>query len=336
MSTSAKESLRDVLAALPAVSALTLAALYGLGVLLNVTQLLGAQVPVQDALPLIPLQDHLTKGLGAVFTSVALFVYGVGLFFGMLFMYAAIRSIDKKHDAIESSSNAAEAIDDALVRETQERRPGLEVELDALQDESHALQADLHAFTKEWERAKDARELAVAEVEHRMEELKRRSEESARRTKELKRRTDTASAAINRAIRLTDRLARALGAAMVLFALFVPPISAGALVVLGVLCRLGRRLASEYPLALYALVLLASTLPWGIDAYVHPAPLPRAVITTDTGIVRGSLITSNANRYVITTQRDAFRAIPVTRVRSVTVVRPDRSKQKSLFRLVFD
>ncbi len=69
-------SLQGVLTALPAVSALSVAVLYGLGVLLNVTQLLGADVPVLDALPLIPLQDHLTKGLGAVFTSPALFVIG--------------------------------------------------------------------------------------------------------------------------------------------------------------------------------------------------------------------------------------------------------------------
>jgi hypothetical protein len=71
---------RDVFAALPAVSAVTVGALYGLGVLLSVSQLVDADVAVSETLPLIPLQDHLAKGLAAVFTSVVLFAAVLAIF----------------------------------------------------------------------------------------------------------------------------------------------------------------------------------------------------------------------------------------------------------------
>jgi len=102
-------SLRDVLAGLPAVSALALATLYGIGVLLNVGQLSDARVSVSDALPLIALQDHLAKGLGEVFTSVVVSVLSALAFGAILLAYASKRSLDMLRGALNSGFAALDA-----------------------------------------------------------------------------------------------------------------------------------------------------------------------------------------------------------------------------------
>jgi hypothetical protein len=168
-SATAKLTVRDLLAALPAVSALTVAALYGLGVLLNVTQLLGAHVPVRDALPLIPLQDHLTKGLGAVFTSLLLFTIGLVVFLGILVAYASVRSFAKHEQALDASLAAAEALRDSLATEPFER-------LEVLRAESEAVHEELRAAVAEWEHSDGDDEPPVTEFERRGHEVDRRIE----------------------------------------------------------------------------------------------------------------------------------------------------------------
>jgi hypothetical protein len=100
---------RDVFAALPAVSAVTVGALYGLGVLLSVSQLVDADVAVSETLPLIPLQDHLAKGLAAVFTSVVLFAAVLAIFSLALWGYASSRSFERRRGSVAFSLDRASA-----------------------------------------------------------------------------------------------------------------------------------------------------------------------------------------------------------------------------------
>jgi hypothetical protein len=119
-------------------------------------------------------------------------------------------------------------------------------------------------------------------------------------------------------------------------AAFLPPVLAAGAAAVGLLYVLGARLLFQQPIVWVAIFVLATALPLAVDAYVHPAPLPQATIVTDTGVVRGSLITSNGDRYVITAQRNTFIAILVARVRSVTVASPRRPKRKNVLQLLFN
>jgi hypothetical protein len=126
---------RDLFAALPAVSALTLGALYTLGVFLTVSQLVGAHVPASQALPLIPLQDHLAKGLAAVFTSPLVSIWATAAFLALLFGYASSRSFERRAKAADALLDEARAQAEALVTGWRGEGEQIAADLDALEKE---------------------------------------------------------------------------------------------------------------------------------------------------------------------------------------------------------
>jgi hypothetical protein len=68
-----KWSRSDLLTALPGLAALLLGGLYALGALLTMADLRGQAINVHDALPLIPIEELLSRGIGtAVYAGVAL------------------------------------------------------------------------------------------------------------------------------------------------------------------------------------------------------------------------------------------------------------------------
>ena len=130
------EMLRDVVAALPAATAVFLGLFYGLGVLLTTTELIGAHVSVLRALPLIPLQDHLTKGLGAAFSSATLAAFFVVSLCAFIGGYSSSRRMRRR---LADFDNSVEAV----------RREVESLKTDELSEESDRLsveQSELRAM----------------------------------------------------------------------------------------------------------------------------------------------------------------------------------------------
>lgn len=77
---------RDYLAAIPAGVAVGLAVLYSTGAFLKAGQLIGADVRVRDTLPLVPLEQILALGIGAVVTSLLWVTLFTGLMWGWMLL----------------------------------------------------------------------------------------------------------------------------------------------------------------------------------------------------------------------------------------------------------
>jgi hypothetical protein len=333
---------RDLFAALPAVSALAVGALYALGVFMTVTQLVGAHVPAPQALPLIPLQDHLAKGLGAVFTSPAVFIGAAGAFITLLWGYASSRSFARR----EGESNAAL---DRL------RALTAAFKADPLWEERERLAADFETFQREFKEAgletapeddprvaafesrKDelaARTAALAEnvkrAEHRLQETNEQIDLFESHSSSLQRSNDRMRAAP----RCFERVAPFTASACFVFALFFPVDLILLPVLLGLLLLSASRVVPHYPVLGGALLVSVTLVPLIVAGYVNPTPLPAASITTDRGTTRGGLITASGDRYVVTQSRDSYVSIPASEVRSVEVKKRKRERKQSIFQLV--
>lgn len=349
-------SVRDVLAALPAVTALSVGALYGLGVLLNVTQLLDADVSVGDALPLIPLQDHLTEGLAAVFTSVRVFAIAVVAFVVVLTAYSTARSLDLHAEIRKASADAAIAIRDSL-----EDHPA-SAALAALDKTVSANETELDELRELLEQEKQARgphgnpsdELVrrVSEMDKKVAAAQKQRDDSAEEFRRMKNLLQAANRHVDRfhashaAIRkyeawanrmptLMPRIARWLGLFFLAAAPFATPVVAVVSAVEGAILLLYPKILLR-PRQMFPLVCVSVLLPWGINAYANPQPLPRATVVTDRNTTQGSLITSSNSRYVVTSESGAFVSIPASRVRSVTVQELERPRPKRVITQAID
>jgi hypothetical protein len=326
-----------VFAALPAVSATTVGALYGLGVLLSVSQLVGAGVPVSDTLPLIPLQDHLAKGLAAVFTSVVLFAAALAVFSLVLWSYASSRSVERRRGSVAASIEQAVAAATAAVD-----APGWSAE----QEQWEQLKADVAEAKRAGIPDDDPR---VAALASRLEELQvlaeARHEATTRLLAEVDQSLGAANAEKAKLQRTRDRSASVarfvaqwrglLAGALILSALFLPLDVSPAQILLGVLMFFAPTLLWHYHVALFVSLLVAAFLvPFVIALYANPAPLPAASITTDAGTARGGLITASAERYVVSQRAGSYKAIPASEVKSVTVEERKRKRPRSIFQLL--
>jgi len=355
-SPSAKPLLRDVAAGLPAVSGLALAALYGLGVMTSVTQLLGAHLPVQDALPLIPLQEHLTKGLAAVFTSLPLLVLFVLAFLTVLYLYGISRSSQRHAQTIDSSLPAAKALLESLGRND----PNAAAE--ALRAEKEAADAEARAIRAEVADVQDSpNDDARASLDEKVAKFLQRGEERRQRlqamtadldarpgqlaaVENLTRRMEEATSALSRSQRWQDlferhhtRFFRIFGAVLIIGAVLLPPVYAVGYLALGLLYGVAapKLFRHGQTVVWYALLGLVTAGPWVANYYVNPPVLPKATVVTKTGVVRGSLITFNGDRYVLSARRGSFQSLPAAEVRSVTVQGQKRPKQESVLDLLF-
>jgi hypothetical protein len=126
-----------------------------------------------------------------------------------------------------------------------------------------------------------------------------------------------------------------LGAALILSAVFTPLDAMAPQILLGVLVFFAPTLLPHYHWALFVSLLVAALLvPFVIALYANPVPLPAASITTDAGTVRGGLITSSGDRYVITQHAGSYESIPASEVKTVTVKERERGRPQSIFQLL--
>jgi len=325
-----------VLAALPAVSALALGALYGLGVLLNVTQLLGEDVPVLDALPFIPLQDHLTKGLGSVFTSLPLFVFVFFTFFGVLVAVAFERVRKERLGTLKTSVDVAtESLHEGPSAADFQALHDLREEVQSLAAETAALTktSDTTLGETQQERFRRIEELSqrLQATEGVLEPLQAEAHQMVEATVVAQQHIDHAQVeldALTRSIRLrrlldTTNTMRGIALFVFLLAPFMPWLTATGYAVIGlaVLAAPHVRVLRQsfvWPV----LVTAAVVVPLLGNLYVYPAPLPRATIAIDNGVQRGALITSSGDRYVVARRGNGFIVIPSARVRSASITRP--------------
>jgi hypothetical protein len=329
---------RDLFAALPAVSGLTLGALYALGVFLTVSQLVGADVPASQALPLIPLQDHLAKGLAAVFTSPLVLTWATGGFIALLWGYAASRSSAQREREFRVSFDAASALSDKLQADAAREHDQLQTDLD-----------NLRKYVEDAGNVSD-NDPRAALFASRLQDLTARSEaftEPERlsdRLAEVEKQIALAEAhasAIDRSVermravaRLSDRVARFLALVLFISALFVPLDLILLPVFGGLLILFWWRIMPLYPALGAVLVVSAILVPLLVAGYVNPTPLPVTSITTDRGITRGGLVTASGDRYVITRHRDSLESIPASEVRSAEVRKRKRERKPSIFQLI--
>jgi hypothetical protein len=77
------------------------------------------------------------------------------------------------------------------------------------------------------------------------------------------------------------------------------------------------------------------TVAMGLN-YYNPDPLPLLSVETDSGTVRGELITSTDSAWYVATGKDRFRGIPVSRVESSKLKSRDDPDSPTLYELIFD
>lgn len=337
-------TVRDILSGAPAVTAVALGILYGLGVLLNASEQLGAGLHVPDTLPLVPLQDHLTKALATVFGSLllgVLFLVTVG--FG-LWAVGHSRVTDREFGELQArASRLNSAVEQTgeqyaeLASIQAQESPAIDAELDALREELAGRDPDEQAPQELVDRVRAARE----RLEPLMDRARRQGEAQEAVRADLER-TQALVGTVEGRIRImrrftasSSRLLPWMGWAYIITVPLVPPIQGAGNVALGLFFILGYRLFRRDPvLALVVAVFLMLT-PYLIDAYVYPAPLPPVTVVTPKGTVRGALITQTEGRTAVATGRGSFRVIPVSQELSVTVQKPKKREPRSLLHIVF-
>jgi hypothetical protein len=333
---------RSLASAVPVVTAAMLGLLYGLGVMLNATELIGAHLRVSQTLPLIPLQDHLTKGLGAVFSSPVLAVYAVVGYVGGIALVASSRRmsvrIDEAGALAERASKEAESLDptagEAVLDDLRARAAAVlkDAELAATQEEMDAVKARYQTLSddvdKMGERAKESREKVAA--------VKALIAESDAKFSNVRERLD-------RERRVIDRFRKVLkpfAVVLAVSALFSAASAAWAAVALaaGMWWYSEQDEPPHFPVWA-AFILGLVVLAFVVDEYVNPTPLPTVTLVTTTGTVKGGLITSSGGRYVVTKAPHTFQTYPAAVVKSAdshTHSRPRSARVVTLLGRVFD
>jgi hypothetical protein len=77
------------------------------------------------------------------------------------------------------------------------------------------------------------------------------------------------------------------------------------------------------------------TVAMGLN-YYNPDPLPLVTVETDSGALRGDLITATDSAWYVATGKDRFRGIPVSRVESSKLKSRDDPDSPTLYELIFD
>lgn len=329
----------DMIGALPAATAVFLGLFYSLGLMRTTAQLLGAGVPVEQALPMIPLQDHLTRGLGAVFSSAWL-----GLGFAVLLLafvpaYSSLQRRGRRLAALDDSFAAAHRTGRAI------DVTSFDKELEDLREDSERANRLLEASLREGRSFDDYRAV-VASVVTRLETLRSRVDETRARSEAYSKEVDDLEisvAVLNSEMGRVQRLVAAhatkiMSAFAGLIAaesLFVPAAFAGPFLIAAACCLVWGLRRRGSPGAAVAAIVSALIIAMAIDEYADPGPLPRATLVTDAGTVRGSLIVLTPDVYVITQRQHSLRSIPTSQVKGATVVTPRRHRTRSIVRIVF-
>jgi len=272
-------SVRYLLPAVPAVSAVSVGLLYCLGVVLTTTQLVGAHVSVTETLPMVPLQEHLTKGLGAVFSSLALGSIAVFGFVAMLVGYGWYRRYREGMRSLDESLSSAMTVVDDLTS-------------DDLKSEAEAVNRERRRLAEQWAVLKagepseeeltqmkaelDALDTRIQQFDVVIDAREVKNDEAARRVTAVEERLD----AVKKDLGLLGRVnpgafSVVMAPVLIVFGLLNPPAIAVGNFAVAVLFVFGRRLQLDAGTPMWMVAVAVLTMvPWIAEEYVNPVPLP--------------------------------------------------------------
>jgi hypothetical protein len=328
----------QVLAGLGGVAALILGFLYALGAFLKVSELNGADLSIRDTFVLVPLEQHLARGIGEIFTSTFLLSMLAIFPLSLVLIDVAGRPVlryvmGSAPQQVDEAETIVKGLAEADVEEHDRR-------VDALRPQVERARELLDRADRE------DNEEARREAHRLLEEAERELDEP--RMKEVREKVDRARSLVDRAQQqLPEMHARTrrvglwgLGVVtLVTFALLPVPIAIGnvAFLVVGLLTY--KRLANVRQQFMWIMVLYLLTFGAGrvIYSYANPQPLPEArVAVRDGSMIRGDVISVTDTAWYIATRKDAYRSVPVDRIKQAESQSETRREWRSLLEIIVD
>jgi len=309
--------LKAVAAALGASAALLLGARYGLGAAVEARRLSIARVSIADLLPQVPLPQMLAEGIDLLIGS--LFVVAITT----LVVIALLHLETRLEPFLESQRRRSRTVKSRMATTWGHIR--------SLQAESKALAKTAEDTRNVIANPPEVEPPTTPEQHEALLEKKAELDQllvDARSYKTRLRDLDTRVKEADRQHRRFGRQVRLANVPFKVFAkalrwgplcvalvagLFVTPVLAASFVTAGLVWRLSRHTDLRVLLVtLYAIIVLG----YVTDRIIYVSPLPKAEVTTESGIYRGTLALTTGSTWYLAAAHEVVRAIPASRIRT--------------------